>query len=294
MPFYPYTTYGQSSTATFLGDVASMKKTHFQIALGDNFYFTGVTDVYDERFESSFEDVYTADALQTPWYIMAGNHDHFGNVAAQIAYSNHSQRWVFPASYYTVSYRFGKRNTTVDFIIIDTIVLCGNTRDVVNGDLIDLALAESIDNPNNPSDPEAARVQWRWIEEQLSKSRANYLFVAGHYPVYSVSSHGPSDCLLERLQPLLRKYRVSAYLSGHDHTLQHLVEYYIPENVSKKNEATRKIPLHYIVSGMGSRADNSLKHLGSVPPGSLLFKYSNSIYSIFYSIFHFQVFRFSD
>ena len=50
--------------------------------------------------------------------------------------------------------------------------------------------------------------------------RANYLLVAGHYPVYSVAEHGPTDCLVQRLLPMLYKYKVTAYLCGHDHNIQ--------------------------------------------------------------------------
>ena len=50
--------------------------------------------------------------------------------------------------------------------------------------------------------------------------RASYLIVAGHYPVFSVAEHGPTQCLLDRLLPLLYKYHVSAYFCGHDHNIQ--------------------------------------------------------------------------
>ena len=75
-------------------------------ALGDNFYHTakshcsnsGIcpdnTDGIDgvERFESTFEKIYTAESLtRIPWYAIAGNHDHGGNVTAEIGYTTNPQ-----------------------------------------------------------------------------------------------------------------------------------------------------------------------------------------------------------
>lgn len=51
-------------------------------------------------------------------------------------------------------------------------------------------------------------------------SRADYLLVAGHHPVYSVGMHGTNHCLLQKLKPLLDEYKVTAYFSGHDHNMQ--------------------------------------------------------------------------
>jgi hypothetical protein len=74
--------------------------------LGDNFYHSGIHTPADgingeKRIKKTFEDVYTAQSLKDiPFWVIAGNHDHLGNVSSQIAYTNHPQnvggRWKFP------------------------------------------------------------------------------------------------------------------------------------------------------------------------------------------------------
>ena len=55
------------------------------------------------------------------------------------------------------------------------------------------------------------------------RSDARYFsifLVMEHFSVCSVISYGPTECIVKRLEPLLRKYGVQAYFSGHDHNLQ--------------------------------------------------------------------------
>ena len=65
----PYTEIGQVSTAKGMGIVGESIGSKFVLALGDNFYSSGIsTDASDPRFQQTFEDVYTADSLMdTPW-----------------------------------------------------------------------------------------------------------------------------------------------------------------------------------------------------------------------------------
>ncbi|CAK8690296.1 unnamed protein product [Clavelina lepadiformis] len=90
-PFY--TTPTQITVAEKMGQSADVTKPSFILALGDNFYFLGVKDERDERFKKTFEDVYTAAGLFTPWYPTMGNHDWHGNAHAQLDYSHVSKRW---------------------------------------------------------------------------------------------------------------------------------------------------------------------------------------------------------
>jgi len=73
-------------------------------------------------------------------------------------------------------------------------------------------------------DTELAQTQYEWLEATLAASTADFLFVAGHFPVWSVCEHGPTASMVKTLKPLLEKYRVSAYLCGHDHCEEHIDE----------------------------------------------------------------------
>uniref|UniRef100_A0A1I7WHQ2 HDAC_interact domain-containing protein n=1 Tax=Heterorhabditis bacteriophora TaxID=37862 RepID=A0A1I7WHQ2_HETBA len=116
-----------------------------------------------------------------------------------------------------------------------------------------------------PVDVNSAKKHWKWIEHHLNTSIADYLLVAGHYPIHSLSSHGPTKCLKEKLDPLLKQFNVSAYLSGHDHTLQH---------VAYPGQGHRNI--HYIISGAASRSDRSIKNKKTIPNENIKFHYPSS------------------
>uniref|UniRef100_A0A915EAM8 Calcineurin-like phosphoesterase domain-containing protein n=1 Tax=Ditylenchus dipsaci TaxID=166011 RepID=A0A915EAM8_9BILA len=153
-------------------------------------------------------------------------------------------------------------------LMLDTIVLCGNTVDIQGESLFSWIFSKKKE-PNGPPPEyvELAAKQWEWIERMLSSSKADYLFVSGHYPIHSTCEHGPFKCLIDKLDPLLRKYNVNAYFSGHDHNLQHI-------HIEQPNEqdSTSSI-MDYIVCGAASRSDRSSKHMDTVPENALLFRY---------------------
>jgi acid phosphatase len=78
--------------------------------------------------------------------------------------------------------------------------------------------------------------QLRWLEGELSISRAAWKIVVGHHPVYSGGKHGGTKRLVDWLTPLFKRYGVQVYLAGHNHNLEHLVV-----------DGT-----HYLVSGGGA------------------------------------------
>uniref|UniRef100_A0A915KKX6 Calcineurin-like phosphoesterase domain-containing protein n=1 Tax=Romanomermis culicivorax TaxID=13658 RepID=A0A915KKX6_ROMCU len=170
----------------------------------------------------------------------------------------------FPDLYYTIKYRL-TNGVDIDIVVIDTVVLCGNSLD---GEFYTNLqyLFSSSEKPSGPRNKTAAHDQWRWIEQQLKESKANYLLVAGHYPLYSTADHGPTQCLIDKLKPLLQKYNVTAYLSGHDHNLQtHDVQHLKIDNHGSK--------VHQIISGAGAFTTKSERNAKNVPSGSDIFSY---------------------
>ncbi|CAK9304904.1 unnamed protein product [Gordionus sp. m RMFG-2023] len=257
IPKYPYTSSIGRHVAKELKQWSNLNSPRFVSLLGDNFYMHGVRNVADNRFKTSFEQLYNHSSLNSiPWYVLAGNHDHYGNVTAQMMYQYHSQKWVFPQLFYTKIYRISPgvtnkhlRNITLQLVIIDTVVMCYPSPPKISGE------GRKYINDYTRS------LQNLWLDTVLSNSKADILLVNGHHPVYSTGSHGPTKCLLKSLRPKLLKYNVSAYISGHDHSFQHLAE-------PSQN-------LNYFIIGSGSKLSRSAKNMKSNPKGCFKFRFDH-------------------
>ena len=223
--WWPYTTLAQVRTASGMARIATAQNSSFVLALGDNFYSHG--QATPKRFAATYEKAYHQKSLQIPWYVVAGNHDHLGNVTAQLHYHGLDDRWNFPSLFYTVKKTFvttivgpdgqkNKKTMEAEFIMIDTVVLAG-----INA-LSDSSHPSYFDPLTGPRSADESTKYLRWIDQRLAKSTADYLFVAGHYPVYSACSHGNTEYLIDHLEPLMKKHGVTAYLSGHEHCALHI------------------------------------------------------------------------
>lgn len=94
------------------------------------------------------------------------------------------------------------------------------------------------------------KTQEQWLQQQLAKSVSRWKVVYGHHPVLSSGTHGPTPVLLKTLKPILEKYHVDLYLSGHDHDY----ERFQPVQ-----------GVFYVVSGGGGA---SLRQIEKISPGS--------------------------
>ncbi len=197
----------------------------FVLAVGDNFYESGVASADDPQWRTSFEDVYTHPALQRPWFVALGNHDYKSNPQAEVDYTARSTRWRMPRRYYRVApEEHGMAG--IDLFVIDTSPLVHKYREKVEA-----RIAANVAG----QDPAA---QLGWLDKALTASTAPIKLVAGHHTLRSGgSSHGDTPELVEQLLPILQRRGVLAYINGHDHDMQHI----------------RRDGLDYICCGSGSQ-----------------------------------------
>ncbi|RYD29209.1 MAG: metallophosphoesterase, partial [Verrucomicrobiaceae bacterium] len=148
--------------------------------------------------------------LDCPFYAVLGNHDYGpqydskqGRAKAdmQLEYSvrNPRSRFKMPAKWYSVELG-GPDNPMVKVIFLD-----GNT---FEGGLT----------------PQEKIEQKRWLDKEIVKpTKAKWLWVASHYPMFSDSEkRGDGKSYIKSWGGYLKDHPVSLYLAGHDHTLQHL------------------------------------------------------------------------
>lgn len=207
----------QSSVAMAMAEIANQYPIEFIISTGDNFYNRGVKNTYDPHWQKSFEHVYRDSALLVPWYVVLGNHDHYGNVDAQIAYHHINARWVFPAPYYVKE--LATEFARIVLIFTDTQPLAKNM--------------------------ETDMEQYLWIENTLQNSDADWKFVVGHHPVRTGGKHGEYKAIIENFKPILEKYNVDVYFAGHDHDLQFLQEgniYHVISGGGSKIRSVKNTP----------------------------------------------------
>lgn len=207
----------QRQVATCMNDFAGKlgKPLTAVLALGDNFY----GNLQPDRFQPGFEEMYSKQHLNCPFYALLGNHDYGpqydskqGRVKADMqleyAKTNQSSRWKMPAKWY--SFELGApAKPLVKVIYLD-------------GNYFEGALT-----------PQEKLAQKRWLDAEIQKpTKAKWLWVVSHYPLFSdTTSRGDKAGarLLQEWGSILREKPVSLYLSGHDHNLQHLrVEGYQP------------------------------------------------------------------
>jgi hypothetical protein len=162
------------------------------LSTGDNIYPSGVASVDDPQWVTKYEKVYAG--LDVPWWSILGNHDHRGNVDAQVAYGTRNPRWNMPGRTWAKDFSIDAV-TNLRLIALDTTPLLQKK--------------------------DGWKEQLEFLERSLADSPSgSRRIVAGHHPLRSYGHYGDSDFLVRNVKPILDRNAVALYCSGHDHDLQ--------------------------------------------------------------------------
>lgn len=172
-----------------------------------------------------------------------GNHDCEGSVDAMMQYAKQERSlWYMPRRYYTIDRPVAPK-AILRMVVVDACdLVCGTEpRNVRCNELM-----------NQETSKETRLEQYKWIDSVLSAPKPAgvdkmWTIVVGHWAVYSYAGNAATSELIANLDPLLKKHRVHAYFSGHDHSLQHLKQV--------EDGWTR----NYFVSGAGGYRIHSLQ-----------------------------------
>lgn len=180
--------------ATAMSDHATLHRIDGIFGLGDNFYPHGVTTPNDALFRAWELSFLVHASLRVKWYMLLGNHDYEGDINAQI--SRKCSFWTMPDRVYKVSLRCA--DTKVDFFIIDT-----------NPSQVKLGLPTS-----------QLTQDLIWLDRKLGASDADWKYVCGHHPLFTIGAHHQMQALKLHelhLYEILQKHNVDAYFAGHEH-----------------------------------------------------------------------------
>lgn len=185
---------GQHEVARRMAARAERVGLDFLLTVGDNFYPDGVVSPDDPQWATKFEEVYAFPSLAVPVFPTLGNHDHRGDVDAQVSYSSRNPRWHMPARWYMVP-RTLADGTRLEFFAIDTEAL-------------------------RKGDENSRRSQLEWLDRALETSAARWKVVFGHHPPFTHGHHDGSGTIRRLVVPLLEEHGVDLFLGGHNHHLE--------------------------------------------------------------------------
>lgn len=196
-----------------MSNCVKRKKPNFIITLGDNFYDRGVKHINDPMWNTSWRDIFITpyeNMQNIEWRATLGNHDYYGgydSIEAQLERTCFDKNWHMPSE----NYYYRDIETNAYFIHIDTCKIYPELYHETDIMISKRQIKETLD-------------YLEFVLQRAKYNNANWIFVFGHYHIFSNGYYKNYEIMEKRLLPLLLKYNVDVYFCGHEHNFQ-VLEY---------------------------------------------------------------------
>ncbi len=176
---------------------------HRVVLLGDNFYPEGIKSKQDTQWENY--EIALRDIPYKRVNAIMGNHDYMGNPILQL----HSRRFENNQFYFKRSFQ------NFDLYFLDTTPLYKGHCYITD---------KMITSIHGKSINDLKKEQLDWFTSELEKSEKwKRRIVFGHYPIISNGYyHNDLNPIYKTLIPIFEKYKIDAYISGHEHNIQYI------------------------------------------------------------------------
>ena len=178
-------------TVKALLDRIKMEKVDFIIVVGDMITGSAKSSTHINRLKK-WKDV--VEKYGIPFYVGVGNHEIESELSENIMRSIFEMPENAPGDLKELAYSFNYEDSC--FIMLDTNIF--NNFHVIG------------------------EAQLKWLKEGLEKNQKKNIFVFGHEPAYPVYNHKGRSLdryvfQRDELWSVFKKYKVSAYICGHEH-----------------------------------------------------------------------------
>ena len=173
------------------------------ILMGDNFYNHGITQDNDFRW-SNYSVIFENIGFDNILSVM-GNHDYEGDPRVQL-----ESKYMKTNDFY-FKYSFSQHT---ELFFIDTVQLYKNHCSIGE---------QHMKRIHNDTYENLENQQLTWLKYELEMSSASNKIIFGHYPIVTNGLYTYSlEPFKKKLLPILKKYNVKAYISGHEHNAQYI------------------------------------------------------------------------
>ena len=207
----------QQKVANHVINQANNTDYNFIVAVGDNFYPSGLDSHFDYRADVLLNQTFHINELGLDWYAVLGNHDLKGDMQAALELNERFPLWKQTQPYYSQIMNIGDIEKKAGFVFLHSCdLVCVNTSN-----------KECYRYMRQNVDFDGIQAQIDWLDQTLAGMAADdniiWKVVVIHNPIFSAGkTHGDNKDLQRVILPMFKKYKVDIVLTGHDHSAQYL------------------------------------------------------------------------